>query len=300
MLAFTLVVFAADAAKTDGWTLPRQNLGTISGDVGCGLADGLAVPVRDSARPLGPDGTSAASAVPDWVPATPVEGLPRFALGPTREAASVTPWFELRGETRFGLFFAGTPGPADRLELELRGRRGGTPSVIGRKAISTAFAFEAGSNIEWRFVAAGELPGLPEAEAIRVLLRGAQVPSAPLAVTAPVSYDVEHLSRRLSDAGAKPLVFPNLVTYFPCVGLPRLGGGIVEPPTQILVPSDEPSPVREPDTSPFAGALDLYRLERLPLADSTNPPSRIAVFDVDQRIPGGTELAPTTATVVDG
>jgi hypothetical protein len=90
-----------------------------------------------------------------------------------------------------------------------------------------------------------------------------------------------------------------LLPYLPCAELPRIGGGIVEAPNQILVPSDQPSPVREPDSSPFSGVLDIYRLERLPLADSPNPPRGVAVFDVDQRIPGGIQLAPAARRVVD-
>ena len=93
---------------------------------------------------------------------------------------------------------------------------------------------------------------------------------------------------------SRPLVLPNLVTYLPCVELPRLGGGIAEPPSHIVTPADAPSPVREPDSSPFAGVLDLYELERLPLADSANPPRDIAVFRVDREIPGAMQAPPTS------
>jgi Mycobacterial cell wall arabinan synthesis protein len=42
-IAFTLAVLAADTAKADGWTLTRQNLDSLRGRSGCGLADDLLV-----------------------------------------------------------------------------------------------------------------------------------------------------------------------------------------------------------------------------------------------------------------
>jgi hypothetical protein len=71
----------------------------------------------------------------------------------------------------------------------------------------------------------------------------------------------------------------------------------VEVPSHILVPADTASPVREPDSSPFAGVLDLYELERLPLADSAIQAEDIAVFRVDRDIAGAKEAPPIRATV---
>jgi hypothetical protein len=42
-LVFTVVVLAADTARTDSWTLTRQNLSTLAGDTGCGLGDDVRV-----------------------------------------------------------------------------------------------------------------------------------------------------------------------------------------------------------------------------------------------------------------
>jgi hypothetical protein len=51
------------------------------------------------------------------------------------------------------------------------------------------------------------------------------------------------------------------------------------------------------ETSPFRGVLDLYRLERLPVADSPDPPRDVvAVFAVERRIPGAMEAPPDRTT----
>ena len=52
LMAFTATVLVADAIKTDGWTLTRQNLGTLRGDLGCGLADDVHVADRSTLRAL--------------------------------------------------------------------------------------------------------------------------------------------------------------------------------------------------------------------------------------------------------
>jgi hypothetical protein len=116
-------------------------------------------------------------------------------------------------------------------------------------------------------------------------------------VTAPVGYVTESLARALDSSASGSLVFPHLVTYLPCVSQAGLGGGIVEVPSHILVSSDADSPVREPDSSPFAGVLDLYDLERLPVADSAIPPEDLSVFRVNRVIPGATEAPPMQSTV---
>ena len=52
LMAFTATVLDADAVKTDGWTLTRQNLGTLRGDLGCGLADDVHIADRSTLRAL--------------------------------------------------------------------------------------------------------------------------------------------------------------------------------------------------------------------------------------------------------
>jgi hypothetical protein len=50
-IAFTLALLVADNAKTDAWTLARQNLDTLRGAGGCGLADDVLAAAPASERP---------------------------------------------------------------------------------------------------------------------------------------------------------------------------------------------------------------------------------------------------------
>jgi hypothetical protein len=88
------------------------------------------------------------------------------------------------------------------------------------------------------------------------------------------------------------------MTYVPCVDLPRLRNGTVEVPQQIIAPRDTLWPMFGRDTSPFESLLDLYRLERLPLADSQYPPGNLVLYDVDRRIPGAVVLLPDATVLV--
>ena len=56
--------------------------------------------------------------LPAWVPQSPVEGLPRFVLGPAAGTTAFSPWFALPADDRAGLFVTGTPGPSDTLRIE--------------------------------------------------------------------------------------------------------------------------------------------------------------------------------------
>jgi len=296
IIVFTVGVLGADAVKTDSWTLTRQNLGALRGDVGCGLADDLVVPVSGSERALPMSDGAVIRPVPPWVSAPPVLGLPRFVLGPTEADSAQTPWFHLPSGGRFGLFVAGTPAPSDRLELEWGRVRGGRIVSLETGEVSTDFASEAAAILSWRFVAAGELPAQSSgANVVRVVLRRGAGTNVAVAVTAPVTYASEPLTLRLNRSDST-LVLPNLVTYFPCARLPQLSGGIVEVPRQVLVPRNSPSPLRYSDTSPFLGLLDLYALERLPLTDSMNPPPDFVAFNVDEAIPGAVLIPPARST----
>jgi hypothetical protein len=298
LVAFTLAVLAADTAKTDAWTLARQNLGALTGDVGCGLADDITVADARTARALPIVGEPSVPAVPSWLPPAPVSGVPVFALGPASgTAASRSPWFALPADTRFGLFVSGTPSASDRLALEWGRERNGVIEAIGTAPISTAFAGEASASLPWRFVAAGELPQpAGPARLVRVALRSHAVPGASIAVTSPVSYESRRLAQVLNRPDERQLVLPSLYPAFPCVRLPELSGGIVEAPHHIVTPRDSRSPVRF-DYSPFLNVLDLYSLRRLPLADSADPPENVVVFGVDHEVPGALVLAPTRRDV---
>jgi hypothetical protein len=294
LLLFTIGVFAADAAKTDSWTLARQNLGALRGDSGCGLADDLRVPRTDSVRALAAARAGDVGRAPDWVPPAPVEGVPRFDLGPAgarRPAAS--PWFRLPPRGSFGIFVSGEPSASDRLALEwgrLRERRVG---IVATDEIPDEFASEVNAVLAWRFVAASELPArAPGANVVRISLQSEILTGSTLATTAPVTYASATLAQRLAGSRSPTLVMPSLLTFFPCARLPVLRGGAVEPPGEIVVPRWATS-LLQLRGSPFRGVLDLYEFERLPLADSPNPPREVLVFGVERRIPGALEAPPS-------
>jgi hypothetical protein len=288
LIAFTVALLLADALKTDGWTLTRQNVG---GSAECGLADDVVVPVRGSARPVANVMTTGGTQTPAWVPSPPVERLPRFALGPAVGATS-TPWLPLPADGRLGLFVAGVPGPADRLRLEWARFPVNRVEPIGTDDAGVQADPLAG-NTAWRFYAAGDLPTPPpEARLVRVTLTSDATPSAALAVTAPVTYDTERLSLRVNRE-SRSLVLPNLFTYLPCTDLPELRGGIVEVPDYVLVSPNPFSPIRYPISSPFAGLVDVYELERLSTADSPNAPDELLAFEVRTDISGAAVAEPT-------
>jgi hypothetical protein len=297
LLVFTLAVLAADAAKSDGWTLARQNLGSLAGAAGCGLADDLVVPLPDSARPLATVRGGEAAPVPAWVSPPPLAGLPRFALGPVAERSTArSPWFRIPADGRFGIFLSGTPSATDRLALEWGRLRAREVESLGRAGLAAGLEREAGATVAWDFLAAGELPAPADsANAVRVTLRADVAPGAVLAITSPVTYASAPLAERLEDGESRSLVMPSLVTLFPCAQLPVVSGGVVEPPDEILVPRSSTSPLRFPG-SPFEGILDVYGLQRLSLADSPNPPREVVVFAVENRVPDVLEVPPVESS----
>jgi hypothetical protein len=294
MILFTATVLVADTAATNSWTFTRQNLESLRGGAGCGLADDLRVPSIASVQSVPMLASSGPRSIPAWVPPTPVAGLPRFALVSMSEGSASSPWFELPRERGIGVFVAGTPGPFDRLRLEWGQRRNGRIESLGTDPLNVVVRAQEDSILLWRFMSAGDLP-LPNrgAEIVRVLLRADAAPGTPIAVTAPVVYTHERLTRRIAGVDSASLVLPNLRMYTPCVRLPRLAGGTAEVPSTIVTTIDGASPIRFPASSPFAGLLDVYRLERVPLADRGNPRVVVAVFEIDRRVPGA-KVAPAT------
>ncbi len=300
LIAFTAGILVVDSVKADSWTLARQNLSTFTGDVGCGLADDVLVALPDSARALARIGQGERTPVPGWVPPAPVAGLERFPLGPAAEGSrAYSPWFRLREASQIGLFISGIPASGDRLELEWGRREGGEVRSLAAAEISSGYASEAAADLPWWFVAGSELPP-PEAgaNAVRVTVHSGETPGTPVVVTAPATYATEQLRNPLEEPASRSLVFTDVLMYLPCVRLPRLGDGIVEAPSYIVVSRDWPSPVQNPITSPFGRLFDLYRLERLPLARWTDAPRTIAVFRVDHRLPGALRAPPSRATLV--
>jgi hypothetical protein len=295
-------VFVIDAARTPNWTLTRQNLETLRGDLDCGLVDDAHVAVGPSMRPASASNANAITpSVPGWVPEPPIDGLARFSLGPVgADSVARSPWLPVPAGPRVGMFLAGEARFAGTPELEWGRVRDGRIDSLGSDAIAPALESEVRADfVQWRFFPAAELPARPqEATVVRVALRGAEGLSSAIAITAPLSYSNEPLLGRLGRSGARTLVPPNFMTYVPCVDLPRLRNGTVEVPQQIIAPRDTLWPMFGRDTSPFESLLDLYRLERLPLADSRYPPGNLVLYDVDRRIPGAVVLLPDATVLV--
>jgi hypothetical protein len=299
-IVFTVGVLVADTLKTDSWTLARQNIETVWGDAGCGLAEDLLVPVMRSIEPLSATASSAFGPEPAWLSPAPVRGLPRFVLSPVPGGSSRSAWFELPARRRVGLFVAGIPDSSDRLGLEWGHLQRGQVDSLGDEEISVNFTSDVGAGtVPWRFLAASELPlPIPDATVARVTLRTNDFPVNSIAVTSLVAYTNEPLANQLCRDSEPSLVLPNLLTYFPCIQEPLLRNGVVQVPRHIVTARDFGStwPLRYRGTSPFDGVIDLYRLDRLPVSDSKDAPGDVVVFGVDRRIPGAKQLPAVART----
>ena len=293
LILFTVGVLAADLVRTDSWTFTRQNLGSIVGRPGCGVADDALASLADTASQLPrSDRGEASTAVPEaWVPAAPVEGLHRFELS---NSSPATPWFGLPADRRLGLFVAGAGVSGGSLELQWGRLKGGDVEVLRSDVVGDIQPrIETGP---WTFVAASELPPPhPLAELVRIATPQSTVPGAPIAVSAPVTYATGRLSRLIREE-ARTLIHPNLMLYVPCARQPRLADGIVEPPRYFVWFDDPFQPLPFEATSPFLGVHDLYSVQRLPLTDGLNPPLGVVVYEVEQRIPGADIVPPEADT----
>lgn len=293
LIAFTLAVLVADAKKTSSWTLARQNVDTLRGDIDCGLADGALVPARSSMRAVRSEGAAGAGPAPGWLPPTPVVGLESFALPPGRASR----WFRLPQRGRVGFFLAPTAATDGGVQLEW-GRRTGMGKVV---PLGTAVAAaDVGSDARpdlayWRFYAAGDLPATPsDANAMRFSLGRSAQPLAPIGLTAPVSYEDVSLATLLKRS-EPVLALPGLLPYLPCIRQPRVGDS-AETPRLLVGFRNSLWPIGT-GTSPFDGLTDVYPIVRLPLSDSGDPPAEVAVYELGPP-PEGAALAPATARVL--
>jgi hypothetical protein len=280
VVAFTALVLLADAAKTDSWTLARQNVDVLRRTPGCGVADVDRVAVTSSMRPL-PVAGKAEGDETGSVPVPPVDGLARFALrrSPAGPASSRTPWFAVTPGERIG-FFAGV-GREFEVDVEWGRRRSGRVEETARESVPVVPPDVLSKVLTWLFVPLGERSG-QDADAVRLALPPAGRRS--IAVTGPVAYEEMRLERRLASSTAPALVMPNVRAYVPCVRQPQLAEGIVEVPG-VVIGSGSTWPLGT-GTSPFDGIFDLYRVNRLPLTTSARVKWDVAVFEVDTRIPG--------------
>lgn len=275
-IAFTLALLVADNVKTDAWTLARQNLETLRGAGGCGLADDVLTVARTSVRPLSAlDGSGARGRAPVG---RAVEEVPSYIV------RARSPWFDASAERRVGLYVVGRPAGSHELGLEWGRRRDDRIAILDEGEISAAFLHDQGAGEPARgFLTTTELPARPpKANAFRVTATKGGI------AVAPVAYENEQLTRRLEDDSAATFVLPELRMYFPCVRQPRFRDGAVEVPSSVISTFDSTSWLSNWVGSPYRGLGDLYPLERLPLADSRHPPGDVGLFAVERRIPGAT------------
>jgi hypothetical protein len=290
VIAFTVVVLVDDAARTNGWTLARQNLDTLGGDVGCGLADDAVVPVRASMRAVPPLESRPAGATASWLPPAPANRLPRFALNPGERS----PWFRLPSATRHtGFFLAGLPDTSESLQLEWARGSGSDLTPLGKTSVAGNVGTDARPDLNyWRFYAAGDLPAAPTgANAMRFSLQSNGRPGSAIGLTPPVTYEDESLATALQRS-TPVLALPNLLLYVPCARQPKVADK-AEVPRLLVAFRDSMWPVGT-GTSPFDGLPSLYPLVRLPLSDSANPPGEVAIYEVDPHIDGAA-VAPARA-----
>ena len=301
LVAFTAAVFVADAVKTESWTLTRQNIETLRGDLGCGLADDAMVANLPSMRSLTRFRGPTTQPTTQWIPPPPIAGLERFSLGPIRAGSTAyAPWFKLPASRKMGVFLAGAPGTAGTVELEWGRSRGGRIATLGSEEIGSDVPPNMRPDlVPWRFFPAAELPSrIAGSDSVRFALRGTAPTGSAAAVSAPVSYTNRRLAEQLDPGASSSLILPNLLTYFPCVDQPRLSDGVIEAPGAVVAHRDSLIPVFGGKSSPFEGILDLYRLTRLPLTDSAEPPDNVVLYDLDSRIPGGVRVPPDRTTVI--
>jgi hypothetical protein len=295
LIVWNVGMFVADTFKTPGWTLARQNVESISGDAGCGLADDTTVAAPGSIRAIAPLSARAAPVEPRWLsnaaPPTPLA----FSLFERENQTRLTlPWFRVPDGERAGFYVLSAFERSDRIDARWGKveKREVEPDRWGGAEVSDFGRAHAGV-MPWSFVPQGELPGRsPGADAVQLALASYGRPPHALAATGAVAYRPTDLSSLFRMPGARPLVWPNLLLYMPCAHLPRLDGGVVEVPTVIVAHSDLIAIERE--TAPFHGLVDLYQLRDLGVADSKVDPNRITVLWVNRHIPGAA-VAPAVA-----
>jgi hypothetical protein len=197
------------------------------------------------------------------------------------------------------MLVAGAPRSDETIVLEWGRRRDAAVETVGNAALSTKtwpdlFIDQA----PWHLITAHELPRRdPSANVVRIALASTSLPSSAVAVTAPVTYTTKLLAQELRPASTQTLLMSPTVTYFPCVQLPRMHDGIVDVPDHLVTLRDAAATPVAYATSPFVGLLDLYTFERLPWADTANPPSDVTAFRIERRIRGARLVSAQEATI---
>jgi hypothetical protein len=291
LIVYTVGVLVADFAKTPSWTLTRQNLGSLVGRKGCGLADVVLVPRTGTATPLRPLPPVGPVSVRSPLP-VPARGVTPVLLSAGAGETAASPWFGLPRTRSVGLFVAGLADQSGQLMIEWG--RDGRGRIV---PIAAGDVSAAGDDIEtdpWSFLVNSELPEREsKASSFRLVLAGNDPLKTSAVAVAPVTYGNEVLTHRL-EAGST-LVHPNLLLYFPCAEQPRLDEGAVDPPDHIIWFDHPFQPHPYEQTSTFRGLRDLYDVRQQPTSDSAAPPERVVVFEVHDTIPGA-QIAPSDRT----
>jgi arabinosyltransferase B len=290
LAVFTVSLLVLDAGRTSDWTAARENVSALDGTDGCGLADDLQVPALDSIRPLPSTHTRTQRPTSGWIPDAPSPSLMRFGLGPSLASASATPWFSLVPGGDVGWFVSGHQGLEDRLEVQWATRRARVVEILRSDDFTIRPTVPEEGSLTWRFMTQAEFRPAPRrATIVRIALENRGPPAGALAVTGPFSYTRQPLARQLASS-TSTLVLPHALTFFPCAELPRLQFGLVEPPSLIVSTRKANPLLLDPGTSPFNGVLDLYRIERLPVTDSSDQLTEIAAYRVDAHTPNWTQV----------
>jgi cell wall arabinan synthesis protein/arabinosyltransferase-like concanavalin domain-containing protein len=288
LVAFNLGVLVTDSVKTQGWSLPRQNVSFLVGKGDCGLADDLRVAGPDSMRALRtakPERRLPGNA--PWASAPPVAGLATFSLLRSGDTQMETPWYRLPAdERRVGFFVTSAIGAGDAVAVRWGSKSEAAVFAGEWQPVAVVPAAAAGADtVSWTFVSEGQLPGrTPKADVVQLLLRSDSAPPRALTTTGAVAYRSTPLRTLLDSPRTRSLVWPNVVLYMPCATLPKLQRGVVQVPT-VVIAHNELWPI-EFDSSPFKRTLDVYRLRDLSVGDSRLPPDGMQVLWIDKRIPG--------------
>lgn len=292
MIAFTVAMFVADAAKADSWSVTRQNIDTLRGSLDCGLADDIVTPALSSMRPLSATVIGSPRTTPAWVPAAPISNLPRFALGPTGGGTAASPWFPVTTSESIGIFVAGTLSANDTLSVESGQLAGENRERLGQHTLAVDSGAGTIGVSPWLFVpvpraAAGD------GDAIRVRLESDIGPGAAVAIAGPAHYATTTLTELLAGTDRRTLVSPGLLPFFPCVRQPSLTDGVAEVPDYVISASSLwqrcPCPVGY-TTSPFFGLHDVYRSAKLAWTDPHGSNQDVVIYRVESQIPGGRVL----------
>jgi hypothetical protein len=289
---YTVGILSVDSARAESWTLARQNLTSLTGSAGCGLADDISVLVADTSQPLRVMASDASGARPEWVPMPPTPSTRTYALSPTRSGPATSPWFELPSNGRFGFYVTGRVGGTDRIALEWS-----RPGRRDRELLAASFTDilldDVAGNVSWRFLSNGDLPPSPQgARLVRVSVSSPTRPAPLVAISALTSYKSKPL-RNLLVRQKPTLVSPDVVPYLPCAQLPVQQHGIVEAPRHAAGTRLSFTELDEDIGNPFSGIEGALDVERLATFDAGSDRNELIVFRL--RNPRNATLLPAAS-----